>query len=583
MRFRKNTWQISIFIKLVLIFFTVIIPLYAVSLVINNWGAENIRNNISRSILTHVSQYIDMLENEMDHVKTRQLEYLRDVNLQMLSVAANEINSYDKVKAVNDLHLKLQDICDSSIYIKSASVHLPFSEKSISSAKFFTPMPEEEYKATLKLAADKLGPLSYWKDRIYLSLYYPDPMLANRKMPMFLFNIELSPARIKEELARYSSYDGERFVLLSREINTVVANTGSDADTIQAGHLLERLEDTDSQNGTEIISIGKEEYLVAYSLSNYLDMALFAFVPVRQVMGPLRYFKMWFWVLSIISVAIILFFSFSIYKLIYRPLKKLKESFHKVEEGTLEIFIQHSGNDEFRYLYNHFNRMVHKMKQLISHAYEEHILVQRAQLKQLQSQINPHFLYNNMFLLNRMIKADDTDNAMLLSHYLGVYFQYVTRNAADELPLASEVKHARTYVEIQTMRFSNQILVEFEEVSAEFQGIIVPRLILQPIIENAYDYGMSKKDGCGCIYVRFSSSAQKLVITVEDNGKGMDDEKLANLQSLLGSTDEAAESTAILNIHRRLRLKFGEESGLGISRSVYGGLRVDIEIGLDRQ
>ncbi len=580
---KKHTWQISIFIKLVLIFFAVIVPLYTVSLLINNWGAASIRSEISASILVRVDQYLSMFENEIEQIKTRQLEYLKDINLQMLSVAADDINTFDKVKAVNDLQLKLQDISDSSIYIRKTSIHLPLSGKTISSDRIFAPMPEEEYAGTLKLAVGKDGLLSYWNKRIYLSLFYPDPLPPNRQKPMFLFNVELSAESIREDLTRFSGNHGDRFVLIDRNRSAVIADTGKGMDSIQVKELLDRLNGEYADNGIENVSFGKEKYLAAYSLSNYLNLALVAYVPVQKVMGPLKYYNMWFWILSMISVVIILFFSFSIYKMIYKPLTKLKESFRKVDGGELDISIQHSGRDEFRYLYDHFNIMVHKMKQLISRSYEEHILVQRAQLKQLQSQINPHFLYNNLFLLNRMIKAGDADNAIQLSQYMGVYFQYVTRNASDEVPLSLEVKHARAYVEIQTMRFSNQIRVEFEALPADFQNMNVPRLILQPMIENAYEYGMSKKAGSGYIYIRFLDTGHSFVITVEDSGRGMDDEKLAELQSLLDSDDEAVESTAILNIHRRLRLKFGNKSGLRVSRSQYGGLSVDIEIGFDKE
>ena len=112
-------------------------------------------------------------------------------------------------------------------------------------------------------------------------------------------------------------------------------------------------------------------------------------------------------------------FAYSIYKIICKPVYRLVTSFKKVDEGDLDISITHDRNDEFGYLYGKFNIMVDKFKDLIKKAYEQKILTQKAELKQLQSQINPHFLYNSFFLLYRMSKAGDLDKIEKLAYSLG--------------------------------------------------------------------------------------------------------------------------------------------------------------------
>ena len=141
-------------------------------------------------------------------------------------------------------------------------------------------------------------------------------------------------------------------------------------------------------------------------------------------------------------------------------MKKLVSAFKRVETGELKFSIQHNASDEFQYLYTRFNAMLEYINNLIDQVYTQKIMSQKAELKQLQSQINPHFLFNSFFILQRMIQSEDKENAINFCGFLGQYFQYVTRNSIDEMPFYKEVQHARNYLEIQAIRFSN-IYIEF--------------------------------------------------------------------------------------------------------------------------
>ena len=163
--------------------------------------------------------------------------------------------------------------------------------------------------------------------------------------------------------------------------------------------------------------------------------------------------------------------------------------------------------------------MVKELKTLIEQSYKQKILVQRAEMKQLQSQINPHFLYNSFFILNTMARTEDYENIEKFTEQLGRYFQFITRSAADEVPLEKEVEHARVYTEIQAMRYSNRIKAYFEELPEEFWGIVVPRLILQPIIENAFEHGLGMVKKNGILTVSFEKLQNGLHIIIENNGE----------------------------------------------------------------
>lgn len=213
-------------------------------------------------------------------------------------------------------------------------------------------------------------------------------------------------------------------------------------------------------------------------------------------------------------------------------------SFEQVKRGNLDINIEHEIDDEFRFIYRNFNSMVKELKTLIDQSYKQKILVQRAEMKQLQSQINPHFLYNSFFILNTMARTEDYENIEKFTEQLGRYFQFITRSAADEVPLEKEVEHARVYTEIQAMRYSNRIKAYFEELPEEFWGIVVPRLILQPIIENAFEHGLGMVKKNGILTVSFEKLQNGLHIIIENNGEIIEDKEMEFLRNKLTLNDK---------------------------------------------
>jgi len=222
--------------------------------------------------------------------------------------------------------------------------------------------------------------------------------------------------------------------------------------------------------------------------------------------------------------------------------------------------------------------MLAKLQALIDQDFKQKLMMQKAELKQLQSQINPHFLYNSFFIMNSLARTGDTERIELFTNMLGDYFRFITRDGEDNVLLAEEIKHARTYTEIQKLRFSRRIRVQFDELPPEMERIRVPRLIVQPIIENAYEHSLEQMTEDGMLRITFAASDQEALIIVENNGGDMSDAEIEQLQSRVTAAAESHEMTGIANIHRRINLTYGEGSGIWLSRSELNGLQVVIRI-----
>ena len=184
-------------------------------------------------------------------------------------------------------------------------------------------------------------------------------------------------------------------------------------------------------------------------------------------------------------------------------------------------------------------------------------------------------------MLQRMIQTENMEDAQNIANALGLYFRYLTRNSMDHVPLAEEYEHAKNYAYIQGLRFAGRIRIDFEQLPDGFESIVVPKLILQPILENAFNYGLANKIKDGICQVCFYPSGDLLRIDIEDNGEGLTDQKLRQLTQNLMKVREPGsdlEMSGILNIQRRLIIFSNTHDSLHVSRSSLGGLKVSITL-----
>jgi len=577
LRLRPFKPRASIFTRLVLTFLLVIIPLYTLGLYLVNSGARNVREEVTGSMMARVHFYIQSLTVEFERIQKLQQEFLNDDDLQNLSVAAPIMTDLERTRATIRLQKRLRLFKSTSNYIESVDAYVPGIGRVINSQSKYESIREEEMNALIAGTAVTHPSIVEWNGRLFICQRYP--AVGEPDALTFFLVTELSKTAIRKELVQFVKLEDEQAVLFSDRFDWSIA---TDADAGRIGTLEGIVSDPPPGTAEERIGVfrhGEQDYMLSLKPSRGFGITLAMYMPEESALGELKSYNRWFWLLSLTSVLIVLFFSFRIYRLIHRPMMQLVRSFRMVEKGKMDIQLSHNSRDEFEYLYAQFNSMLTKLQQLIGEVYEEKIRSQRAELKQLQAQINPHFLYNTFFILNRMVRSEDYPKLKPFTTHLGNYFKFITRNAMDEVELKEEVEFARAYLEIQKIRFEDRILVEFEEPPKHLGSLQVPRLTLQPIVENSYKYGLEAIDGQGVLRISFQESEGAVTITIEDNGAGMTAEQLAAIRAQLSSGQARMEITGLVNVHKRLQLKYGPASGVAVERSAgLGGLRVQLTI-----
>lgn len=265
---------------------------------------------------------------------------------------------------------------------------------------------------------------------------------------------------------------------------------------------------------------------------------------------------------------------------VQKPLEKLMEAFDEVQGGNLEIRIFHREQDEFQHLYTSFNRTVERIQELLENVREQGKLLQNAELIQLQSQINPHFLYNSFYLIRIMAKNESFEQIDTFVTSLAKYYRFLNKEVEQNIELAREAEHMENYINIQQMRFGDKITVTLAEMPQEIRNWKVPKLILQPVVENAYNYGMKDVIADGKIMISYLVEGNKASIIIEDSGSG----SLGNLEQIRENIRDykgRAAGHALSNIERRLKLAYGEDCGLLLEHSGLGGLKVSVRLRRD--
>jgi two-component system sensor histidine kinase YesM len=298
----------------------------------------------------------------------------------------------------------------------------------------------------------------------------------------------------------------------------------------------------------------------------------------REGFALLRY-QFWIIVVSVLTLFLVAVFAVVIRNLVVRPVIRLVDSFAAMEAGDFSVRLEFERHDEFDYLYQSFNSMVEKTHDLIHRVYEQNLRLQQSELKQLQYQINPHFLHNSLYLIYRMARFSDLEGVEAMSRHLSGYYKYLTMTDTEIVPLEREAEHVANYLEIQRVRFTGQLEVSVGDVPDECRSLNVPRLILQPIVENAYVHGVKSAQSGSRIDVSFEQSDGVLVVLVEDDGRETRQSDIDAVRELIEERDSSApRMSGVRNVHRRLRLHFGKHSGVSVSRSPLGGMRAELRI-----
>lgn len=281
-------------------------------------------------------------------------------------------------------------------------------------------------------------------------------------------------------------------------------------------------------------------------------------------------------VLGIILLLLAVLLAVIVSGTIVKPIQELKNHMVEVSNGNLDSYYEIKNNDEISVLGKVFNQMLKDIKKLISQVYQVQTQKRNAELRVLQSQINPHFLYNTLDTIQWKALEHNAFDVADMINSLSVFFRISLSDGKEFITVADEIAHVHNYLKIQKTRYKDKIHYNINSDNMILQ-YLVPKMIIQPLVENSIYHGLKLKKQKGIININIFSENDYILIEVIDNGLGMDNEKLAATRKNLYQSVES-EHYGLYNINERLKITFKDDYSIDIDSEYEKGTKVSIKI-----
>ena len=278
-----------------------------------------------------------------------------------------------------------------------------------------------------------------------------------------------------------------------------------------------------------------------------------------------------------ILVVVALVLSNFIARNITRPLQQLRDSMARVQEGDFGAAeVEVTSRNEVGSLTRSFNVMTSRIQELMKQNIYEQQQKRKSELKALQSQINPHFLYNTLDSIIWMAEGKKNEEVVVMTASLARLLRQSISNEEEQVPIGQEVEYARSYLTIQKMRYKDKL--EFQiQVDAQIMRVRIIKLVLQPLIENAIYHGLKYKEGKGLLIVRGYREGENAVLQIKDNGAGMDEQTLSHIFEK-HKVNYRSNGVGVYNVQKRLQLYYGMDYGITYSSKQGEGTTASIVI-----
>lgn len=333
----------------------------------------------------------------------------------------------------------------------------------------------------------------------------------------------------------------------------------------------------DTDEDTVLTGTGNDGKLYSISRSEKTGWTVVDCTNVKELLSKSRQAQSVYVLTAIILVIVALLFSRFMARSITLPIQKLRDSMKKVQEGDFSVSdVVVDSKNEIGSLTKSFDVMTHRIHELMEQNVHEQEEKRRSELKALQSQINPHFLYNTLDSIIWMAEGKKNEEVVLMTASLARLLRQSISNEDEVVPIANEVEYARGYLTIQKMRYKDKL--EFQiEVDSSILYIPLIKLVLQPIIENAIYHGLKYKESKGLLIVKGFMKDGNAVLQVIDDGVGMDEETLAHIYDK-HKVNYHSNGVGVYNVQKRLKLYYGEDYGITYTSEVGKGTTATITI-----
>jgi len=334
-----------------------------------------------------------------------------------------------------------------------------------------------------------------------------------------------------------------------------------------------------ADKGSFTIDVNGTSYICTYAKSSLTKWKMFVYIPTEEATRRVAVTRNVTLLTTGIFVTVALIFAIAISYALTRPLIKIKSLMQEVQMGNLDVSFNQKYRDEVGMLGRHFNIMVNRVRELLDEVKWTQTRKKEAEYAALQSQINPHFIYNTLETIRMKAEMNDDEDVADMTFTLGKLLRYGVNHEEQRVTIGQELEHLNNYMLLQNSRFSNKFQM-MNDIPPSAYDIPCIKLMFQPLVENAIHYAFKNRLGEGTIRLSCLYEGTDVVFIVEDNGVGMDDDRLKTIRAHMAGTRELPPGRGIglRNVNDRIKLQYGEIYGLRIESSEHEGTRITIRL-----
>ena len=521
--------------------FTVFLLIILASFLLLSWqSTANLKASLIQTAQLQTKYAAMLLEQKGKEIEIEADGILYGENMQNLYAAIENNDVYEYVQQINKMKSFFQERQGRTVGMSGMTLYWPKSGREISTLRqgYFENSFWENNKESQWKSANKQEIFYMRRRTVEWMGEDQEVWLVLRMDQDFLYEIKEMAAGMDQ---------GGSILMFGGEINVLSQKS---VEQNIAGII--------RQSNEKVCEVraGKQKYQIVRSDETKNGMQLVSYYPTRQMMRQVR---------NIMTISGIMLGAILIFGMIYISLfvknilmqmNLLTEKLKQVEVGDLTVQIYKMPKNEFAYVFRQFNHMVRRTHELLEATVKEQELRNEAEMRQLQLQINPHFLYNSLSFI--VTAADNPDAVTEMAVHLSQYYRYCTRKKSITT-IQEEIDYARSYLEIMVMRKN----IEYEiESDPELAACKIPPLILQPIIENAIEHAIEERENAKHIYVKvYQKVKDEICFEISDDGNGLTEEHIAALKERLARKNrDEKEGVGLWNVNQRLVNYYGEQS-----------------------
>lgn len=555
----------SLRFRLIVGFLAVTVPLFCLLIYINYYAMDVVRNQVGQSTKNMLSMYMNEIDRTLEDGENYIYNYIAK-NSDLTTYATSEPGSanyfFAKVRTQNQM------VADMSSFehVNMIFVYSPDNDELLSTVYRGGDVADyEDASSALREFLSRQDDASLAEKKWKVIQYSGQSAIVRLVKTDYgqVMGIWIDMNRLMVPFLYLDIGESGQAMFVS-ENGTILTDT-SIGEMVRGNKLL-----LPSVNEPYRVLEGEADYIIVATKSKFSDVYLSVLVPESQLLQQLPYFQRLIYLIPLVGAAVLSIYLLFLRNTLLKPMSDLIKGMRQIKRGELKARLGNEKSKEFSIINDTFNDMAAEIQDLKINVYEEQIRTQKAELKHLQAQINPHFLLNAINIIYNLAELNKNDLIKRMSTHISKYFRFVTRTNVSFVSVANELEHIESYLEIQRLRFPNYLKFELS-VEPGLEQAAIPPLLIQPFVENAIKHGfeMSEEPFQIEVHLRWGipeteeNPAYEIIIL--DNGRGISEEQIAELNDDHSFLYSGEGNLGIWNVRGRLKLQYGAAAQMVIT------------------